>query len=691
MFCSKFLFGQRCNIDTLSANRGQAVYSPGREVIFYEFDDFRLDVRNQELFKGDEPVSLTHKAFQVLLILAQNPDQTVDKEFIYRELWGDSFVEDANLTQHIYILRKTLGKNPSGGTYIETVARIGYRFKANVIARKQSHVVMMPDRSELGESNHSATNGHSHVQLKIAERDFEPIDEESETLPEEISADGARSHPNRQKYFLGAALAAVILIAGTALALVRWNSNIAVDQPHIRSLAVLPLKPIGEESNNEKLGLGMADAIITRLSKVQQIQVRPTSSVIRYTDRPAQNSLAAGNEMGVDTVLEGSIQRDEGRIRVSVQLIDTPSGKTLWAENFDENFTNIFVVQDSISDKVARALEVNLTRQQERLMTQHSTASTEAFQAYQMGMYFYATRSKDSLLKSVDYFSKAIEIDPKYDKAYAMLADAYNMLGYYRFSDPKEMRVKAQAAVSKAVELNDALPEAYIALASLQDMSEQGHAATKQFLEKAIELSPYNSTAHIRYGWVLFPQDLDGSLRQMRLAQEYDPLSPVSNGALCNLLIFQNQYQEAIKYGEKAVELAPKSANAQMMLSNAYFLAGRQNDAIEQLKKGIDETSGVEKEDALGTLAYYYAKVGRRKDAEAIFTQLERSSAGHPSLLNDLSLISYALDQPDKGFGYFKKAYELHVLPQLMLRYDPIWKEMNADPRVSAMMREKEA
>jgi len=245
--------------------------------------------------------------------------------------------------------------------------------------------------------------------------------------------------------------------------------------------------------------------------------------------------------------------------------------------------------------------------------------------------------------------------------------------------------------VSKAVELNDALPEAYIALASLQDMSEQGHAATKQFLEKAIELSPYNSTAHIRYGWVLFPQDLDGSLRQMRLAQEYDPLSPVSNGALCNLLIFQNQYQEAIKYGEKAVELAPKSANAQMMLSNAYFLAGRQNDAIEQLKKGIDETSGVEKEDALGTLAYYYAKVGRRKDAEAIFTQLERSSAGHPSLLNDLSLISYALDQPDKGFGYFKKAYELHVLPQLMLRYDPIWKEMNADPRVSAMMREKEA
>ena len=670
----------------MSANRGQAVYSPEREVILYEFDDFRLDVRKQELFKGDEPVSLTHKAFQVLLILAQNPEQTVDKEFIYRELWGDGFVEDANLTQHIYILRKTLGKNPSGGTYIETVARIGYRFKADVIKHRQSHVVTMPNRSDLGETKRADSNGHSHLQLKIADRGFESTDKESRVASEEVPVKNVSPQPKRQRYFLAAGIAALILIVGGAFAFVRWNASGTQDPSPVRSLAVLPLKPIGEESNNEKLGLGMADAIITRLTKVQQIQVRPTSSVIRYTDKPAQNSIAAGKEMGVDTVLEGSIQRDQGRVRVSVQLIDTPSGKTLWAENFDENFTNIFVVQDSISDKVARALEVNLTRQQEKLIAQHSTASTEAFQAYQMGMYFYGTRSKDSLSKAVDYFSKAIDADPNYAKAYAMLADSYNMLGYYRFADPQEMRTKARAAVNKAVELNDALPEAYIALASLQEMGEQGRAATKQFLEKAIELSPYNSTAHIRYGWVLFPQDLDGSLGHMRLAQEYDPLSPVSNGALCNVLIFQNQYKEAIKYGEKAVELAPKSANAQMMLSTAYFLAGRQNDAIEQLKRGIDETSGVEKQDALGTLGHYYAKVGRRKEAEAIFTQLERSTDDHPGLLNDLVLISYALDQRDKGFGYFKKAYEKHVLPQLMLRYNPVWKDVNSDPRVASLL-----
>jgi serine/threonine-protein kinase len=435
----------------------------------------------------------------------------------------------------------------------------------------------------------------------------------------------------------------------------------------------------------------MADAIITRLSKLQQIQVRPTSSVISYIDRPAQNSLAAGKEMGVDTVLEGSIQRDEGRVRVSVQLIETSSGKTLWAENFDENFTNIFVVQDSISDKVARALEVNLTQQQERLMAQDTTTNTEAFQAYQMGVYFFSTRSKDSLLKAVDYFSKAVELDPNYAKAYAMLADTYNMLGYYEFSNSKETQPKALAAVNKAIELNDALPEAYIALASLQDMNEEGRTKSKQFLEKAIALSPYNSTARIRYGWMLFPKDLNGSTQQMRLAQEYDPLSPVSNGALCNVLIFQNQYGEAIKYGEKAVELAPKSANTQMLLSTAYFLNGRPDDAIAQLKKGIDEVSGVEKEQALGTLGHYYAKTGRRKEAETVFARLERSAGDHPTLLNDLVLISYALDRPDKGFAYFKKAYDQHVIPELMIRYNPIWKDVTADPRINALLEEKGA
>jgi TolB-like protein/DNA-binding winged helix-turn-helix (wHTH) protein len=671
----------------LSARNGQVVYSPEREVISYEFDDFRLDVRKQELLKSGDPVALTNKAFQVLVVLAQRSKQTVEKETLYQELWADSFVEDANLTQHIYILRKTLGKDRFGESYIETVARVGYRFRADVIAGRESSVVLMPDRSE-GDGPRSIVDHEPTVpivKLRLASPEQNPRGTETEEQPP-VSF---RTYLNRKYFFLAAIAACMVLMVGSA-AFFLWNRNsVIAEPPPVKSLAVLPLKPIGIESNNEKLGLGMADAIITRLSKLQQIQVRPTSSILSYTDRPAANSLTAAKEMGVDTILEGTIQRDEGRVRVSVQLIDASSGKALWADNFDENFTNIFLVQDSISDKVVHALEVSLTQQQEGLIADRSTTNAEAFQAYQMGVYFFGTRTKDSLLKAVDHFNKAIELDPDYAKAYAMLADTYNMLGYYRFVDPEEIRPKALAAVNRAFELNDSLPEAYIARASLQDSSEEGQASSKKLLEKAIELSPYNSTAHIRYGWMLFPDDVDGSLRQMRLAQEYDPLSPISNGALCNVLVFKNQYQEAIKYGEKAVELAPRSANVQMLLSTAYFLDGRPNDAIEQIKKGIAEASGVEKEQALGTLGHYYAKTGQRKEAETILAHLKRSAGERPVLLNDLALISYALDKRDEGFGYFKKAYYQHVLSGLMLRFDPVWKDVTSDARVTSLLEQK--
>lgn len=667
----------------MSARNGQVVHSPEREVISYEFDDFRLDVRKEELLRNGDRVALTHKAFQVLLVLAEHSKQTVEKETLYRELWADSFVEDANLTQYIYILRKTLGKDPSGEPYIETVARVGYRFRAEVVAR-QSRIVSLPDRSTAnGPDNYGLLHPVSQIKLKS-----DSVLETKTEMSKERPWAASRVYPNR-KYILFAGSAACLILMTIAAVFLLWTRNRAIPDPAPgKSLAVLPLKPIGEESNNEKLGLGMADAIITRLSKVEQIQVRPTSSILRYTDRPAANSRTAAREMGVDTVLEGTIQRDESRVRVSVQLIDAATGKALWADNFDENFTNIFLVQDSISDKVVRALEINLTRQQEGLIADRPTNNTEAFQAYQMGVYFFGTRTKDSLLKALDHFNKAIELDPNFAKAYAMLADTYNMLGYYRFIDPGETRPKALTAVNKAFELNDSLPEAYIARASLQDMSEEGQAASKQLLERAIELSPYNSTAHIRYGWILFPDDVDGSLRQMRLAQEYDPLSPVSNGALCNVLVFKNQYQEAIKYGEKAAELAPGSANIQMLLSTAYFLDGRSDDAIEQIKKGIAEASGVEKEQALGTLGHYYAKIGQRKEAETILGQLKRSAGQRPILFNDLALISYALDRRNEGFGYFKKAYDQHVLSSLMLRYDPVWKDVTSDARVTSLLEQ---
>jgi TolB-like protein/DNA-binding winged helix-turn-helix (wHTH) protein len=363
----------------LNAKTVKAVEMPAREILFYEFDEFRLDVKKEELLRDSDPVPLTHKAFQVLLILVQNFGQTVEKENIYQELWGDSFVEDANLTQHIYILRKTLGPDPSGESYIETVARSGYRFTADI---NTIYASVIPPRAEPA-------------------RNFTPSDDESEEPPEELTVperprltllrkvsetseeEAVPSVPEpdfhklerKKKLFSGR-----LIIWGLALIAFSILTGLAVRQFILRktapalsvslakSIAVLPLKPIGAESANEKLGLGMADAIITRLGRLRVIPVRPTSSVFRYTDQPPESSLSAGHELGVDTVLEGTVQRDDERVRVSVRLINVSDASTVWAENFDENFTNIFNVQDSISAKVVRALQVSLTPQEEKLV-----------------------------------------------------------------------------------------------------------------------------------------------------------------------------------------------------------------------------------------------------------------------------------------------------------------------------------
>lgn len=662
---------------------GQAFEMPAREVALYEFDDFRLDTKNQQLSKNGEPIPLTHKAFQILLILVRNSGETVEKEHIYQQLWGDSFVEDANLTQHIYVLRKALGPNPAGESYIETVSRLGYRFGADVREIKQSTILPVAGRAQDAPTETREEVLPPEETRKLKDLHLSLVGPfQNEAMHHDPAADHAIS-PGSDRRRIGIAVAVIAVISLLALAayfVYRPRQPAAGNAP-VKSVAVLPFKPIGDESKNEKMGLGMADAIITRLSKLRQIPVRPTSAIAGYTDQPAPDSRAAGKAMGVDTVLEGSMQLDSGRVRVSVRLIDVPNGNNIWAENFDENYTNIFNVQDSISAKVVQALELNLTDQQREVISKRSTTNTDAYQAYQMGIYYGSKRNRESLENAATYFQKATELDPNYAEAYAMLADTYNMQGYYGYYPVPEVAPKANKAAAKAIELNSEIAEAYVALAFMQGRYPNGRVAAKQLLEKAIELSPYNSTAHVRYGWVLLRDGTDKTVKEMRLAQEYDPLSPLTNGALCNALIFDNKISEAIPYCEKSVELAREIPTSRVLLADAYYLSGRPDDALAQINSRIAETEGVERAGAEGSLAFYYAKLGRRSEAEEIFNRLKPLIDEQPSVLNDLILISYALDRPDEGYGYFRQAVDKRLLTSVMYEYHPIWEQVRADKR----------
>lgn len=663
------------------------------EDIYYEFFDFCLDVEKQQLLKNGEPVQLTHKAFQILLLLVQNSGQTTKKEDIFARLWSDSFVEDGNLTQHIYILRKALGQTPTGQSYIETIPKQGYRFtllpeQILVVNPFDKKLKIVPNITnnltdkktvEGTDTNH---NGLQHIEGAI-------FDENPFTF-----------HSPSKKFLLPAKLTSRLLfmvvvlllffgMIATVIYYFQQKRRQTIITDNVKSIAVLPFKPIGEEVDKKKLGLGMADAVIMKLSKIQQITVRPTSAVFRYIDQPTINVVSAGRELGVDAVLEGTVQSSGDRVRVSVQLVYIADGKTLWGENFQEKASDIFSLQDSISAKVANALSINLTQQQEQLLSQRETINAEAFQSYQLGVYFWNRRRKEDLLKAVEYFQLATRQDPDYAQAYAGLADTYSMLAYYRFADVDEMKEKAKITAEKALALNDSLAEPYIALAMAYVIKRENLIKAQELLEHAVELSPYNASARHRYGWILLTNGkLNEGAEQMRLAREYDPLSSATNRAYCSVLIMQRKFTDAVTQCETTIAIFLDTPNSRRALARAYFYVGRFSDAFSQLEIQIKSGKEDEVVSARGELAYYYAKLGRRSEAEKIYADLKRGFKNDPDRAFDLTLIAFALGKQKEALVYFKEMLKFpDNFPDshLSLAYDPYWDEIKENPQFAPL------
>lgn len=642
----------------------------------YQFNGFQLEVDESILKKGQEIVSITPKAFDTLVVLLENRGKMVKKEFLLNEVWADTFVGEETLAQNISTLRKILGLLENGKPVIETIYRRGYKFVAEV-----NKIVDCEKVSADKENVHNAIFDNQ----MIVENEANAVEKSSS----DVQNSNVLKFPAQNYARLLSTALLLIIIVLSSLALVSYfqrQSPVETGATTINSIAVLPFQTIGEQNSEEKSGFGMADAIITRLSKLQKIPVRPTSAVFRYSDEPVLSVVAAGRDLGVDTVLEGTIQHDGEYVRVTVRLVSVAEGKSLWAETIDEKKTNIFALQDSISNKVAQLLVLKLTPAQKKLLEERPTKSAEAFEAYQLGVYLWNTRTQENLQKAKEYFEKAIELDPEFARAYAMLADTLNLIGYYSYANRDELYKEVSINAARALALDNSIAEAFIAMAAVQIHARNPEAAEK-YLEGAVERAPYNSTVRVRYAWILLRLGkTDKAVSEMRLAQEYDPLSPVSNGALCNMLTYQENFAEAVKVCQKAVELSPNTADNRLALANALFFNGNVEEAIKQAE--IDAAQGEEKNSALGNIGYFYARLGRRAEAETIVSRLKPNVEKQNGLLKDLTLINYALGKKDESFKYFKKAYEKRVLSILLFRRDPVWKEIRQDAQFAGLIEE---
>jgi tetratricopeptide (TPR) repeat protein len=375
------------------------------------------------------------------------------------------------------------------------------------------------------------------------------------------------------------------------------------------------------------------------------------------------------------------------------------SSRTVWSEKFDQTFTDIFGVQDAISDNVTRSLALNLTSDEQKQLAKRYTTNASAYDEYLMGLYFWNKRSRDGLEKAIDHFGRAVEKDPNFALAYALMSDCYFLQLNYRYDSRPDVIQNAKAAAERALLLDESIAEAHVAIAMVQlymkdeQPAESDHQAGMDSLRRAIALNPNLAVAHQRYAWVLTGfGPLDDSLREMRRAQELDPLSHVNNIGLGSSLVFARQYHEALEYCYKAAELAPNQAPVQNWLAFAYFLNGMYQQAIERYQK-VRELNPAENGNVLASIAAVLISAGRKSEADSMMREiLKLAGEGKVDPYHMVAL--YAIrNEKDAAFEWFAKA--LQSGPEKRsdgndsreIRYDPLLDPLRSDSRFAMLLR----
>ena len=651
---------------------------------YYQFGPFRLDTTERLLLRDGHPVPLTPKGYEMLLALVQRSGHIVEKDELLKEVWPDSFVEEGNLTQHVFSLRRALGENANERHYIETIPRRGYRFVASV--------------KELAADNVEAS-GESHPQndtFAASEAQSGSIRagrEARQTFARESWPSMAKSMAKIGNSIPALTVAGLFLTGLVTASVLLWNwskKNEAAANSQVRSIAVMPFKPTTSEAFDQSLGIGMSDALITKLVTIKQITVRPTSAIRQDTDSQ-RDPMKIGHELGVDAVLDGNVQRLGERIRVTAQLVDTRNASTIWSESFDERFTDLFAVQDAISERVARALALKITPSEREGLKKRDTENPEAYQKYLLGRYFFDRSGvAGAMEKSRDYYQEAIKLDPRFALAYAGLADTYSLDLAYPSSPSSRLEAhdKMQAAALKALELDEALAEAHAALGRIASYDWDWPNAEKEY-QRAIEHDPNSATARFLYGWHLGATGrLAQGIAELRRALDLDPLSVNINITIGAFLTAEGKYDEAIEQLKKTVALSPTSLWPRLRLAQAYEMKGETEQAIAEFQKAIDldESPGKRRVDTAEVrLAQAYAFWGKRAEAEKIIERWRLGPDPRPSY--DVALIYIGLGDRDEAFRLLEKVYDAHDMNLLSIVTDPRLNDFRSDPRYSQLIQ----
>ena len=523
----------------------------------YEFGDFHLDAAKRLLWRDGVPVPVTPRVFDTLLYMVEHHDAVLDKERLMEAVWPDSIVEENNLTQNISTLRRVFGETPGSHHYIVTVPGRGYRFVADVRLR-EAHEGPEPQRIQ------------------------EPAIEPAATETERVASVSQPGHPVASRSFRPILLASAAVLALSVAALFFWRGR--TQNPHEspagiptarilipgKSVAVLPFVNLSADKENAFFTEGVQDDILTALAKVADLKVISRTSVASYVAGPHRDLRDIGQELGVANVLEGSVRRAGGKVRLTAQLIETRTNTHLWAETYDRDLTDVFAIQSDIAQQIATALKAKLAPQEKARLDAKPTANSEAYVLYLTAL--GRERSTSSWLEdkiaAEQLYMQATAVDPTFALAYARASLLNSEIPSMMPPDHGARKMKARAQAEQALRLSPTLGEAHMALGLCLYLGEKKYDAALKEFEVAAATSPNNAEIYNYVGGIYRRQGRwRESVASFERALSLDPRNASNVFLAGNNYLFMRDWPAAAACYKRALEIMPDFASPKIGLA----------------------------------------------------------------------------------------------------------------------------
>jgi TolB-like protein len=457
----------------------------------------------------------------------------------------------------------------------------------------------------------------------------------------------------------------------------------------ITSLAVLPFQPLVAADSDSSLEMGMADTLIARLSNLRNIVVRPLSAVRQYAD-PRRDAQTAGHELSVESILEGSLQRRGDAIRVTVRLLRVCDGSSLWTGTFDEQLTDIFALQDAISERVVRALELKLSGDDKLRLLKHHTESAQAYRLYLKGRYFWWKNNREEFHKSGEYFHQAVDVDPSYALGYCGLNSYYGFGAAWGILPADDAWPKAEWAVSKALELDASLAEAHLGFAALKMVYYLDWPTAEKHAKRAIDLNPRFDESHYFYSFYLGALGRwDDAIAAGQRAAACNPFSVRIGQHLGNILYNSRRYGDAIRQFDRTLQLDPGNPSLLESLGDAFCQQGRNSEAIEQWRKSAALAKDAEvvailgAKGAKGDFARTCSLLARKRQERLTI----RKKKGEHIPAIEFARAYLRTGDKEKAFGWLEKSCQERNVFCLTIGGDPLFDPLRSDLRFAKVLQ----